>query len=184
MWIASFTRSVIICHYWGCSRSTGRWLVVSGWRASGWEGAKPAARGRHMPVAGKARSRCAWEAHASGWEGAKPLRMLGAWPRPPGHPRHPGRSGQREALSTRLSFASAKRSLLAGHSPARSAYPLADPAHPGCPGCLGGLGCPPSNGIPCGRPVHWQAALLTGGPSIGRRHSLRAKRSFEKAPRP
>ena len=68
----------------------------------------------------------------------------------------------REALSTRLSFASAKPSLFAGHLLARSAYPLAVPPHPGCPGCLGGLGCPPSNGIPCGRPVHWKAAFLAG----------------------
>ena len=179
-------------------------------------------------------------------------RMLGAWPGPPGQPRHPGRSGRCEARATRWSFASAKRlpargpaaswlswvswgswppasqwnslraaqpqgcgnpcgrivagqarsplargccmairsegakpagaclvpcqdhqdtqdtqeevasakrGLLAGHLQARSGSLLAALPHPGCLGGLGGLGCPQSNGIPCGRPSHWKVAF-------------------------
>jgi hypothetical protein len=95
------------------------------------------------------RDRRMTQARTSGRKGAKPLRIAGAWPRPPGLPGHPGGSGGCEALPTR------------------------QPLILGCPGCLGCPGRPPSNGIPCGRPVYlWAArllkvALLAGGPATG-----------------
>ena len=65
----------------------------------------------------------------------------------------------------------AKRGPLAGHLQARSGSPLAALPHPGCPGCHGCPGRPLENEIPCGRPSHWKAALLAGGPVTGQARS-------------
>ena len=87
--------------------------------------------------------------------------MTAASARRPYHVAHGGCLAKttRTPKATRNEWSERSGCPLACHLPVRSAYPFAALPHHGCPGCLGCPDCPPSNEIPCGRPVYWKAAI-------------------------